>query len=443
MTGKSMYKRTSRWRSFFGVSTLALVLVACAEPEIILQGEREPIRPEDAVKVENQSRKISLPSQKANAAWPQFHGTARFRTAHPALAAAPTLRWSTSIGDGDSRRQRITAQPVVGAGRVYTLDSSARATAVSPSGQVLWSTQMIPSSDDAGEATGGGIAYHDGVLYVSSGFGVLTALSAETGAVIWRQELDATGSGQPLVQDGLLYLVAGDQTGWAVHTKDGRIAWQFEASPSVANVLGAAAPALTSDLAIFAFGSGDITATFRKGGLPRWNASVSGQRVGRTISGISDVTGAPVVAGNTVYVGNNAGRTAAFDAGNGDRLWTAREGTTGPVWPAGDSVFQITDLSALARLDAQNGETIWSVKLPNFLRDKPRKREEIVAHHGPILAGGNVIVVSNDGAMRLFDPTDGQLLRSIEIPDGATTAPVVAGETLYVVSTKGELHAFR
>ena len=32
---------------------------------------------------------------------------------------------------------------------------------------------------------------------------------------------------------------------------------------------------------------------------------------------------------------------------------------------------------------------------------------------------------------------------SIEIPGGATSDPVVAGGVLYVVSSKGQLHAFR
>ena len=66
-----------------------------------------------------------------------------------------------------------------------------------------------------------------------------------------------------------------------------------------------------------------------------------------------------------------------------------------------------------------------------------------MAHYGPVVAGGQVVVASNDGVIRLFDPRDGSLARSVVAPGGATTAPVVAGSTLYVVSTKGDLLAFR
>lgn len=426
----------------------ALMLSACAEPEVILPGEREDIRPpsQDVLAPETAgtlSRPIRLPAPSANAEWPQAFGTPAYRVAHPALRATPQLVWATPIGEGDSRRKRITADPVVGGGLVYTLDAGARVSAVTPAGALAWSTDLVPASDKDKDATGGGLAYADGVLYVSSGFGLLTALDARSGAVKWQQKLLATGSGAPTVRDGLIYLVAGDDTGWAIHADDGRIAWQLTAAPNLANVLGAPAPALTSDLAIFAFGSGDIIATFRRGGVRRWAASVAGQRKGRAVSRISDVTGAPVVVGERIYAANHSGRTVAFDAESGDRIWTAREGALAPVWPAGDSLFLVSDRNQLLRLDAGDGSVIWAADLPGFVKDKPRKRGRIYGHFGPIIAGGRVIVASSDGLLRFFRPEDGSLLSTVELPGGATTAPVVAGQTLYVVSSKGQLLAFR
>jgi len=434
-------KTTSRAGLILLGGALLLTLAACKEPEVILQGERETIREGSSAHVENQSRAISLPQQSANSSWQQSHGIEAYRTAHPALSTAPQRVWSVSIGEGDERRSRITASPIFGDGRIYTLDSSVQVSAVSPSGQVLWATDLIPSAD--GNATGGGLSFHEGVVYVSSGYGVLTALDAKSGKQIWRQKLEATGSGQPSVGGGLVYVVAGDDTGWAVNTKDGRIAWQVSATPSPSNVLGGPAPALTPTLAIFAFGAGDLTATFRNGGLRRWSASVAGQRVGHSTARIGDVTGGPVVVGSRAYVGNHSGRTVAFDLEDGGRIWTTREGAVGPIWPVGGNLFQVSDLGRLLRLDASSGEVIWAVRLPGYLKDKPGKRSAIVAHYGPVLAGGHVIVVSNDGLLRMFKPEDGSLVRTVEIPNGATTAPIVVGKTLYVVSTKGELHAFR
>ena len=103
----------------------------------------------------------------------------------------------------------------------------------------------------------------------------------------------------------------------------------------------------------------------------------------------------------------------------------------------------MSDRNELIRFDAETGAPIWRVELPGFVRDKPRRRAEIFAHYGPILAGGRLVVVSNDGLMRSFSPENGALVSTIEVPGGATTGPVVAGGTLYVVNTRGQLLAFR
>ena len=437
-------------RSGLALLTAAiLTLAACAEKEVILPGQREEIRPasEDAPKtaanVVNASRAIRLPSQTANATWAQPFGTQAYRTSHPALAAAPQLRWSTSIGSGDARRQRITAAPVVAGGLIYTLDSGARVSGVSPSGGVVWSTDLTPTSDKEAQATGGGMAYDNGTLYVSTGFGRLSAVDAATGTVRWTQRLESTGSGSPTVRDGLIYLVAGDNIGWAIKADTGRIAWQIEATPSVTNVLGAPAPIVVGDLVVFAFGSGDLVAAFRRGGLRRWTATVAGQRTGRAVSRIGDVTGEPVAVGDRIYVGNHSGRIVALMADRGERIWTAREGALGPFWPAGDSIFSVTDLNKLVRIDTRDGSVIWAVDLPGFVKDKPRKRGAVFANYGPILAGGRLIVASGDGLMRYFSPESGAMTGSVQVPGGATSAPSIAGNTLYVMGSKGELHAFR
>ncbi|WP_299670630.1 PQQ-like beta-propeller repeat protein [uncultured Roseobacter sp.] len=440
-------------RGHLGLALLAatLLLTACAEDDIILPGKREDIRSvlQDgeavplAAETVDAARGISLPAAQINSDWTQGPGSPAFRVAHPALSATPQRVWSANIGAGDARRQRITADPVVAGGLIYTLDAETQVTATSTAGETVWRRNITSVRDDAGAATGGGLSFKDGRLYVSLGYGALVALDAATGEEIWRQNLEGTGSGRPTAFGDLVYTTSGDDTGWALRAEDGRVEWQLTASPDVNNVLGGPAPAVADDLAIFAFGSGEVQAVFRRGGLRRWDASALGRRFARALGTVDDVTGEPVISGNRVYVGNQSGRIVALNFASGAREWTAREGAVGPVLPAGDSVFVVSDLGELLRIDASDGTRIWGTQLPNFVKDRPRRRAEVFAHHGPILAGGRIYVASNDGLLRGFDPESGALVSSTEIPGGATTAPVVAGGVLYVVSTNGQLHAFR
>ncbi len=441
-----------RRAGLFGLAAAMSLLAACSEPDVILPGPREDIRSvlqnpgfDDASAqfVENQSRAIALPAAVNNAAWTHTIGSPGTRVAHPALGATLGLAWSADIGDGDSRKHRITADPVVSEGRVFTLDAQSIVTATSTGGATLWQVDLRPARDKAGDATGGGLVVAGDTVFVSIGFGVLAALDVTSGAVRWTQQLDASGSGTPTVYGDLVYVTAGDDTGWAVNRTDGTVEWQIGASADTNNVLGAPAPAVTDDLAIFAFGSGEVQAVFRRGGLNRWDASVLGKRPGRALSNVSDVTAAPVVSGDTVYVGNQSGRIAALALESGRRIWIARDGAIGPVWPAAGSVFALTDLNELVRLDAADGTRIWGVELPNFVKRKPKRQGRVVAHHGPIVAGGRVIIASGDGQLRSYDPTDGAPLATVDIPGGATSAPVVAGGTLYVVNTNGQLLAYR
>ena len=94
-------------------------------------------------------------------------------------------------------------------------------------------------------------------------------------------------------------------------------------------------------------------------------------------------------------------------------------------------------------MDALTGEIIWAQDLPFFTKTRIKRRKSIYNHYGPVLAGGRLILVSDDGGMRQFDPVTGSLISNSELPDGAATNPVVAGGTMYLVTENGQLHAFR
>ncbi|WP_261395761.1 PQQ-binding-like beta-propeller repeat protein [Salipiger bermudensis] len=427
------------------------MLSACSEPEVILPGERFGAREvlQDSGPAEitpaNTSRAVSLAASTVNAGWAQSPASPFARVENAALNRALTPVFAVDIGDGDGRRRRINVDPVVSGGRIYTMDSEHMVSAVSSSGQVLWQKSMVPERERTGQAQGGGLAAADGRLYVATGFGRLTVLDAASGAEIWEQRLGNTATGAPTVAGGLVYLTSGDSRAWALEADTGRIRWQIDAPESLANVAGAPAPALSDKSVVFAFGNGSVQTAFRQGGMRLWSADVVGSRSGSALALVGDITGGPVIAGNRVFVGNHSGRVVAFDLGNGERLWTARMGARGPVWPTGDSVFLVSDQNQLVRLDAASGDQVWAVDLPGYepVRKPQRRRDSAFSHYGPVIAGGRLVVASSDGLLRSFDPASGALIAATEVAGGATTAPAIANGTLYVVTKKGQLVAYR
>ncbi len=429
-----------------GILGLALVaLAACGEDTLILDGERQDIREaQGAVEAEVVvERSFTAPTQVNAQSWTHRGGSVTRYIAHPALGSQLSQLWSTDIGAGNSRKSRITADPVVSGGKIFTLDAASKVAATSTSGAALWSRDLVPANDRSGDASGGGLAVAGDLLVVTTGFGDIFALNTETGAEIWQQRLDAPVTASPTISGELIYVVTRDNSAWALDTKLGRIKWRLPGTPAPAVVAGGSGAVVSDRLAIFPFGSGELAAALKRSGIRVWGSSVSGQRRGVAYASITDISGDPVLVDGKIYAANQGGRAVAIDAGNGDRLWTADEGAYSPVYPAGNSVFLISDRAELVRLDAETGAKIWSRELPYFTTARLSRRDAVYAHFGPLLAGGRLIVASQDGYIRSFNPETGALLSEMSLRGGAASNPVVVNGVLYVLTANGQLTAFR
>ncbi|MBF9033651.1 PQQ-binding-like beta-propeller repeat protein [Rhodobacterales bacterium HKCCE2091] len=431
-------------------------LAACAERDPLLLGQRFGTRVPLAASLPNEageypvaaevdtdeSRPIALGAAVALASWPQRGQNAENRIPNAALPGALTEVFAVDIGQGNQRRARITADPVAGNGRIFTLDSAGLLTATAESGARIWQADLTAGFDRGGGISGGGLALSGGTVYATTAYGELIAVSAESGAVSWRQRLDA-GLATPTVADGLVFVVGRDGAAWAIDAQNGRIRWELPALPAPAALTGGAAPAINGGSVILPFASGELVAATRNDGARTWTTAVQGERRGVAYSAINDITGDPVAVGGTVFAGNQSGYVVALDAATGTRRWTAQDGAYSPLLVAGDSVFFVSDRNELIRVESATGTRIWGTELPLFESERIRRRDAVFTHYGPILGGGRLIVASGDGAVRLFDPESGAEIGQLAIRGGAAANPIVVNGTLYVVSADGRLHAYR
>ena len=426
------------------------ILPGCIQREEILQGERldpravlSPDGPAAEGGITTANVALSLPPVRGNSDWPQRAGNALHASGNEAIGAGTARVFAVDIGAASDRRHRITADPIVAAGLVFTMDSRATVTGTTTGGGRVWSTDLRPATETGESASGGGLAFEGNRVFATTGYGELVALDARTGGVAWRQKVDAPISGAPTVANGTVYVLGRDAGGWAVRANDGKVLWRIFGNDAMAGVMGVTAPAVSGSTVIFPMATGQVMAVDAANGTQIWSGDVAGARVGRSIALFRDMTGDPVIVGDTVYAGTSSGRTAAFDLATGAMKWSAREGASSPVLAVGNSVFLVNDQAQLIRLDAATGTRVWAQKLPYFTAQKVRKQSKVWNHYGPVLAGNRLYIASSDGYLRVFDPNSGTLIGTAEIPGGAATAPAIAGQTLYVVSHDGQLMAFR
>lgn len=172
-----------------------LALAAC-EREVILTGQRldpmavaSPDGPAVVGAPVAASTALALPAARMAGEWSHRGANAQHMPGHVALAGAGNrLLWSAPIGAGDGRRHRITADPIVAGGLVFTLDAQARVTATALNGAQAWSVDLTPPGESRGSVSGGGLAYEGGRVFASIGYGQLVAIDAATGRIAWRQK---------------------------------------------------------------------------------------------------------------------------------------------------------------------------------------------------------------------------------------------------------------
>lgn len=418
----------------------ALALAACQGRDQPLPGQREAIRPDATPVVAEAARPLALPPAISNADWSHRNGSARGRFTHLAFAADPQPLWTADLGAGDARRRRILAAPIVAGGLVFAMDAAAELSALdAATGQLVWRRNLAPPRQGADSGPGGGMAVANGTLYVTTGFGEVMAMNPATGDEFWRVTLEAPVRAAPTVEGGRVFVVARNDTAFALSASDGSILWRVQGAGGP-GVLGGATAAADGPLVVVPFASGEVLGVLAETGLQVWGTAVTGGRRDLARNRISDITGDPVIDGDVIYASNQSGRTISLDRLTGERRWTIAEGSYGPAWPVSGSVFLLSDEGALVRFDAATGAAMWIDQLPQWFN---KRRAQAIVHYGPVLAGGRLWVASSDELLRAFSPTDGAALGTIELPGGAAAAPAIARGVMYVVTRDGKLRAFR
>lgn len=440
-------RRRSRKVHFASLALVAgLVLPALAgcglfNNEEILKGERIALRapPESET---GKLVRVPLPPAVANADWTQTNGRPDHNLGHVAGPTDLRRAWARDIGVGGGDRAAITSPPIVVGGTVYALDAAATLVAVDGgSGNIRWRTSLALEGEKGEEGFGGGLAFDAGRIYATTGFGEVLAVDPASGEILWRRELGAPIRAAPAADRGLVITVTRDNLGVALDGATGELRWRIQAAAARTGVLGGASPAISTPLAVLPFASGELTGVHLRTGRRLWSAVLSSSRQGLARAAITDVSGDPVIVGPYVIAANQSGRMLAVDGRTGQRAWTRNIGALRPLWPVGDTLYLVSDEALLMRVSARDGSTLWATQLPAFR--KPKKRKGPIVYSGPVVVSGRVLLSDSRGNLISFDAETGEEVARARLDGGSTTGPVVAGGTIYVLSERGTLHAFR
>ena len=108
---------------------------------------------------------------------------------------------------------------------------------------------------------------------------------------------------------------------------------------------------------------------------------------------------------------------------------------------AGNFVYGLSNDSLLFCITRRGGRVRWVTPLQRF--ERPERSKGLINWVGPTLVSDRLIVASSRGEALSISPYTGKYLGMIDLPGPVSIPPVVANETLFVLTDTADLLAMR
>jgi outer membrane protein assembly factor BamB len=430
---------------------LAVSLAGCGvfggkdKPKTPTLGNRIPIlsRVDTGAKVDPLLAEVAVivPPATANPDWPQAGGTASKSYGNLELAASPARSWTAQVA-GSDKKQRLAASPVVGGGQLFVMDTAGTVHAFdAQTGANRWRTSFSLAGDGQTSIYGGGASYADGRVYITTGLGEVAALDATNGSIVWKVKPAGPLRGSPTIAFNSIFVMTMDNQVYSLNAADGALLWNEAASSGQTGVFGVAAPAAGQGTIVSGFSTGELVAYRYENGRQLWSDALARTSLSTTVGVLTDIDADPIIDRGRVFALGQGGRMAAYELVTGQRIWELNLAGISTPAVAGDWIFTLTDDGKLLCIQRATGKVRWLTQLARF--ENEEKKKNPVFWTGPVLAGSRLWFANSLGQVYSAPVEDGAPSLHTDLKQPVTLAPIVAGNTLYILDDSGKVSAFR
>ncbi|MGC6485139.1 MAG: PQQ-binding-like beta-propeller repeat protein [Candidatus Puniceispirillales bacterium] len=438
----------SRFQRGFLILAAVGSLAACSAKEEILPGERiaiidvnleEGLTPDPEALAEGPALGPAL----ANPDFPTPGYNDGHAGGHLALDLPLRQVFSLKVGRPADDGSEL-AQPVADEKAVYAVMPGGVVTSVDrDSGEINWQIDIDDSTDETQTSISGGLGIERDILFAHAGKNAIYAINRQNGAVLWSKSFPEFLLGGPTISSGVVVVTDVNGRIYALAALDGEQVWNRIGARGETRMVGVAYPAVIENEIIFAGGDGELISLTLDQGRFNWGENLSPVSLLTALDSISDITAHPVHDGGLVFAVTQSGLLAVYNARTGRLVWEKRlRGATMP-WLAGKTVY-VTTLNGYAfALRRNDGAVRWRKALPGAFNMAEPVSEDAIRYTNPVVVSGMVVIASETGAIHVLDAATGAEASQLNAGGGITTAPVVAGKTLYLLSRNGRLSAWR
>lgn len=263
-------------------------------------------------------------------------------------------------------------------------------------------------------------------LFVGASDGNFYSIEASTGTVQWTFNTKSENLAAPLLEDGIVYFLAGNSVFYALDAATGRQIWlHSRQDTSQFSIRGGSQAALNNGILYVGFSDGSVVALNAKTGSSLWEVQLNRNKRFR------DIDATRVVEGNQLYVAGYDDKLYCLSVDKGEVLWRIEGGGYSGVTVVGDKLIYPTTNGEVQALNKASGDKLWSYKLKDGIATQVR------TYKGVLVFG------ESQGSLRFLDANAGTEVGSFEPGRGILSSPQVdekAGR-VYFISGEANLYA--
>ncbi|MDX2427378.1 MAG: outer membrane protein assembly factor BamB [Xanthomonadales bacterium] len=334
--------------------------------------------------------------------------------------------WSTDIGKGLDKAGR-QIRPAYSSGALYAADYKGLLVALdSDSGRKRWEIKTeLPFT--------GGPGVSNNLLLMGTENGEVFAFDATTGTQLWSATVTSEVLAAPAESDGIVVVRCIDGRVFGLDVNTGQRIWVYDHNVPLLTLRGNAPLLLRAGVVFVGYDGGQVVALKLEDGTLMWEQTLVTTEGRTELERLSDIDGQLVFIASDLLVSSYKDRLASLAADSGRLLWFKDISSSTGV--SVDRVnLAVSDKEGnVWLLDRRNGAESW--KLDQLQRRGLTR---------PVFFGSFIVVGDAEGYLHWINVKDGRFAAREKIgKKGFTGPPLVVGNTLYVMTDKGSLTAFR
>ena len=348
----------------------------------------------------------------------------------PLVEFEPSLKvkkiWSTDVGDGMGK-QGLSMGPVYSSGALYAADHEGRLVVVdAATGKKTWDLKTK-------QPFSGGPSLDESRLYMGTIDGRVIAYNRENGQELWNAQVSSEVLSPPASADGIVVVRCIDGRVFGLDADNGRRIWIYDHAVPLLTLRGNADVLVRAGIAFIGYDDGSVVSLRVADGSVVWNQTIVSPEGRTELERLADVGQQMVIVASDLIVSSYKSRLVSLAADSGRLLWFKEISSATGVAVDRTNLAVSENNGDLWMLDRRNGSTIWKID-----------RMENRGLTRPAFYGNYVVVGDQEGYLHWLDTDIGAFVARVRAgKKGFAAAPLAVGTTLYVLTQKGDLIAYR